>query len=346
MLGSRLSATGCSQEVARSSPRFINQCLVSTSTHQSHCRRVSFPFRANVVSLCGLFSFSSLSLQAQLLRPKERYLPTEILSKIFCELIDMEFSAFQGDPPPAPPSSPSIRPWTTFSPVATVLERVCRRWRDIIRRTPRLWTNIKACPRSADIRDSRTASLLEASEKWIARSGKHPLVVVVRAKPILWHVPERFDSIKMFFAMLCRQSARWKEIEFVVNHCNFDVFPELDEGCFPILESLTIRTTAYVPGYTRPRSTHFMQALKTMPNLRSADIEDPELLEWILPWSQLTSLRLHNTLLGPDVRDTFPTRNYILNVLSECSNLRTLRLSLFYEGHNWPVNNRVVLPHL
>lgn len=146
--------------------------------------------------------------------------------------------------------------------------------------------------------------------------------------------------------MLCRQSARWKEIEFVVNHCNFDVFPELDEGCFPILESLTIRTTAYVPGYTRPRSTHFMQALKTMPNLRSADIEDPELLEWILPWSQLTSLRLHNTLLGPDVRDTFPTRNYILNVLSECSNLRTLRLSLFYEGHNWPVNNRVVLPHL
>ncbi|EIM89679.1 uncharacterized protein STEHIDRAFT_153521 [Stereum hirsutum FP-91666 SS1] len=261
------------------------------------------------------------------------YLPPEILSDIFSELLRVEY----GDSlsllhPSRPPLS---------------LECVCKQWRDVVGSTPQLWSRLRFPPLPpGDAQGQRFPIFLSQLERSLDRSGALPLDLSIYAISFTEHIePQRFDTanINAFYDRFCRHRHRWRTLVLTIHQ--HDSFPNLEATSLPLLESLDIHTE---PTGATAHLDVLPRASITAPRLRTVSLEADDLGRWALPWSQLTQLCLnnrswidlpdHHTLTLPAFR----------TILIECSGLRTLTLALTFADSfvRWRDGDVVVLPEL
>ncbi|TFK57409.1 hypothetical protein OE88DRAFT_1651110 [Heliocybe sulcata] len=183
-----------------------------------------------------------------------------------------------------------------------LLTRVCRTWRACALMTSCLWTSFKL---QSPMMENKAAfeSLTSFASAWLEHSGAHPLSLsltiptIENARPPLslsTHIP------------------RCKDLQLSSPTSLYDDVPK---SPMPHLETLSI---------TFPRQRDFPESNLTTfehsPHLRSLTIEDltgKGLPRLVLPWSQLTDLR---------VEGWEPTKHW-LEVLRDCTSLKSCTLT-------------------
>ncbi|OCB85877.1 hypothetical protein A7U60_g7009 [Sanghuangporus baumii] len=155
------------------------------------------------------------------LRSKSGYLPTEVLSTIFQECLELDkLDCTIPDPHQAP----------------LVLTWVCRLWRSIALNTHRLWAGVMFIREASRVDDS--TRLLEL---WMERSGALPFGVrfanIMREGELVLSLTGRLeenspqtDGLKTFIDTLLKCRKRWRVLEIVL--------PEISLAA-PLLQAIT-----------------------------------------------------------------------------------------------------------
>lgn len=189
-----------------------------------------------------------------LLRPICR-MPNEILTQIFHGCIPQfpaatkEYNALDSN----------TVPWT--------LTRVCRRWRNLARSLPRLWSYVKV-----DCRRQRRITLVKA-KTFVDLSKDVPIFVDINCK-------EGLNALQ-------GSEHRWK---FLRSKLDTEACHLLEGTSFPSLETLDLSHTI--------ASTEIFNA-RTAPNLRMVKGSSDFLRHSELPWTQFTELILCGSFEPP-----------------------------------------------
>ncbi|KAK7050465.1 F-box domain-containing protein [Favolaschia claudopus] len=166
--------------------------------------------------------------------------------------------------PPYPYQPPLVGP---SSPIP--LTHICSRWRDIALKTPLLWRAVylavPACVPS------------DLQNIWLSRSGHCPISVGVDDQLTRYKVGG--DEL---IAAVLPYCARWEYVSLSIDMVNGLTL----EGSMPLLRKLTV-----VAGIWEG-CLDFSDA----PLLRSVDLDVCAARRIVLPWTQLTSMRLHDIL--------------------------------------------------
>ncbi|KAJ7280828.1 hypothetical protein C8J57DRAFT_106544 [Mycena rebaudengoi] len=182
-------------------------------------------------------------------------LPTEITSEIFVHFL-----------PPYPE-----RPPATGLSSPELFSQICRAWREIALRTPRLW-------RAIELRLPTTSPTmaLDLLRTWVSRSKNCPLSILLRSSGGMVLVD--------FIQAIIPHSERWEYIDFKLPIESL----RLIGADFPLLRSLTLGPTHYV---VAPDSRHAISPLSNAPLLRQVALSNTfGPFEIQLPWAQLTSI--------------------------------------------------------
>lgn len=148
-----------------------------------------------LVDIQGLME-NQVNAQLSILSPFRR-LPDEVLSEIFQHCL---------------PPNDAITPVSCFH-APFLVQGVCRRWRDVTRMTPTLWTSI-----SLQLSASRGTVEASMAEQWIRRAGSLPLRINLgyyydRA---LYHSPQKLlPNIALDMALA--QSRRWQALRLALS---------------------------------------------------------------------------------------------------------------------------------
>ena len=195
-----------------------------------------------------------------------RRIPNEILSEIFqYTLPAFPFQLSEDESP-------------------LVLQRVCRRWKDVSRSTPVLWSQI-----CIDLDETEVDKQIEYASTCLARSGKWPLTISLASD----YPDDIQESEHQVLEMLASQSERWHTLHLQLPS---RVIAELRglKGRLSSLRDLDIFTTH--SRWDNP-DTPF-DAFASAPRLRhltarSSRLRDVVMDGWIMvPWKDLTSLVL------------------------------------------------------
>ncbi|KAF7974511.1 hypothetical protein HWV62_12086 [Athelia sp. TMB] len=217
-----------------------------------------------------------------------RRLPAEILGEIFIHTL--------------PPFPFELFP----SQTPLVLELVCRRWKDVIRSTPALWSSIALrLHKRSGRRDLAVASTC------LARSGRHPLSISLELE---WQSLRYRGSDRGYpaLALIVAHCERWQTV--YVEFQLMNVLSELADvqGRLVSLERL------HVTSFTADNTP--FEVFGLAPRLRFLDITATgyKYIIWGgafgLPWKGLTTLVI-------DERHT----NEVLGMLADCQNLVYLK---------------------
>ncbi|KAG9041445.1 hypothetical protein FS837_012258 [Tulasnella sp. UAMH 9824] len=184
--------------------------------------------------------------------------------------------------------------------------RVCKRWREVIRSAPPLWTTI-------DIFDP--AATTSAA---ISLSANHPLNILGASSPgsiRFWgDVPERW---KEFSDTVIIHSTRWRSIQ--LNVAASEVALAIMNAPAPRLQSLELKSSVQCRVYIEDGGDMFQA---TRPHLRRLGLHGVA-VPW-RPWT-LGGLR-HLSLSG--LGEFAPSYEEMLGILRECPRLEELALSL------------------
>ncbi|KAJ6594283.1 hypothetical protein B0H19DRAFT_1225473 [Mycena capillaripes] len=225
--------------------------------------------------------------------------PTEILVEIFMHSVQANREVASSHP-----NFPS--PCTRQ---ALLLSRVCPHWRQIINNTPRLWNSGAIDVQLARIHTS-TAGYMFGLKTLLERSGSLPISVsLAQDSGELVAFPEVLTQVtETVIQTMVPTTHRWKYLK--LDAFSFPRLVALTEGTFDALQSLDIVYEAYM--YTQHIRTFF-----PAPQLRRLAlwIRDgpPDLL--LLPWAQLTHLRLRYTSLS--VSAEFDTSEWDFGLLED-----------------------------
>ncbi|KZP28365.1 hypothetical protein FIBSPDRAFT_852502, partial [Athelia psychrophila] len=238
-----------------------------------------------------------------------RRLPAEMLAEIFIHAL------------PEYPANLSVYDAPLLS------QGVCRRWRDVSRSTPELWSRI-----CIHLGDGQFDAHLEITTAFVIRSAKHPLSISLG--PLERYpttIPEGHPALKL----LVTQCERWHALRLQLP---LPILRELTaaKGRLLSLNSLHLITGAVYWDIDEAILDTFAYA----PRLKSFqanahewdDIVDTRAL--LLPWSCLTSLHLDERRAG-----------VIWVLLQDCPNLVHLEAHISDEMPDIDVPN-VKLPHL
>ncbi|KAG7091894.1 hypothetical protein E1B28_008295 [Marasmius oreades] len=232
-----------------------------------------------------------------------RTLPPEILTNIFalcCEenTLDIERA----------------------SPVV-ILSMVCAQWREIVVSTPRLWSSLCIDFQHWDVVADRVA-LERMTRLFLKRSKKSPLKLVLQlpeSKNRDFHTASTLDA-------LVDTANRWRDVTLFSPWNVGPSRPILQglRGQLPNLSSLHLNGTG--PDDVK---FDFFSSCPSLHSLRIQPGDDPYGPEYptprlILPWEQITSLKMYNSF-APSA----------LSLLSQCSNVEYLELSLVGGGPNY-----------
>ncbi|KAF7372095.1 F-box domain-containing protein [Mycena venus] len=193
-------------------------------------------------------------------------LPIEITSKIFSQFLPLY--------PQCPPSTGLCSP--------TLLTHICSEWREIALATPALWRAIylhftkSSFWGYADNGDSESDKSYRDEQKnnllrlWMAISGSYPLSICINSD--IADIPQCLETLTL-------HRARWEHLH--AEWISGDTPPFLYDP-MPLLCQLEVLFSA----------DRDMVTLGSAPLLRSASVTCYSVFPIILPWTQLTSLKL------------------------------------------------------
>ncbi|KZP14990.1 hypothetical protein FIBSPDRAFT_833602, partial [Athelia psychrophila] len=222
-----------------------------------------------------------------------RRIPAEIMAEIFIHsLPKFPFKFSPHDPP-------------------FVLERVCKRWKDIVRSTPAMWSCI-----SVDTQKQRQDSNLQIISTCLARSAAHPLLISFKSQ--LFDDDDDDDASdthsEQVLALLTAQCERWHTVHIELPWRLVDRLLVV-KGRIPLLHDLHLSTTAYG---IEDDYLERLDAISVAPKLRYLKATSDQFCNFTfilhLPWSGLTSLVIDEQI----VEDVFA-------ILQDCPNLMEFR---------------------
>ncbi|KAJ6457485.1 hypothetical protein C8R47DRAFT_1164121 [Mycena vitilis] len=150
-----------------------------------------------------------------------------------------------------------------FSPM--ILTHICRQWRDLALGTPMLWSAI-----SSSLREWTPRII----EMWMERSRSCPLYLQ------LGEYPRAADLLLLETIILHRAHCEYLRIDLTAAHLH------LFDGPMPLLRQLDLVLT----DEESPESV----SLQEVPLLRTVAFNYSAALRVIVPWAQLTSLKLYD----------------------------------------------------
>ncbi|KAG9030383.1 hypothetical protein FRB95_003982 [Tulasnella sp. JGI-2019a] len=198
------------------------------------------------------------------------------------------------------------------------MAQVCRRWLDIIKGAPELWTFISD-------RDPTIANLA------LVKSRSHPIGVVLKNLTI--------DPTA--YSRLLKHAHRWIRVDIRLNSRDKDALRRLKEVRAPILQHLNVGFYAWDEHTTLPLDLFRDDS----PRLTSLALESVTIGRWNSPifGSSLRSLEL------TCIYAFGPTRTDLLAIFNACPELARLELThvtLSDDGTGLPQGPRVQLPRL
>ncbi|KAI5900706.1 uncharacterized protein SCHCODRAFT_02695869 [Schizophyllum commune H4-8] len=257
-----------------------------------------------------------LDVQRSYMAPIRR-LPQEILSEI------MEWACGDDVDLSAPLCAP------------LALAAVCKTWRAIALACPKLWTTWST-PDDEDLlgsvwpETSKLSMIIPRLEIFLARSGNLPLVQPIKYEhqSYLLKPPNAW-----FLDVLLHHTQRWQHLQII--NSSFSVQHPQD---FAVLKGKPVPPLHALSGDAR----HLQLAVdsgvfRDFPRLRVVMLLDPNHTQIIpgLPWNQIQILAMNEV-----------TIMYVLEILRQCPNLRTIGLKVETQGHA-PIGDGVVnLPNL
>ncbi|KAJ7286571.1 hypothetical protein C8J57DRAFT_1664792 [Mycena rebaudengoi] len=188
-------------------------------------------------------------------------LPSEITSEIFLHFIPV----YPNRPDPRGIESP------------TRLGQICRTWREIAFRTPRLWRAIKL-----DLYQTPSTRILQLDilSTWLLRSKNSPLSISMKY-PLSYSEAD----LPQFAVEITRHSSRWEYVELLLPSDNLRLIGSAD---FPLLRSLAFGAGGY---FHEPGSLDNVSSFANAPNLTDVTLfKGCSPFRTALPWSQLTRL--------------------------------------------------------
>lgn len=244
-------------------------------------------------------------------------LPSEILSQIFIDALPKGFDLS-----------------THHAPL--LLERVCKRWKDVTHSTPALWCriSIQLRPENDLRRQLKMVSIC------LDRSGRHPLSIKLESQGI---DASDLQSGQPVVSLLVAESERWHTVQLQLPS---RVFRELTgvKGKLSSLRSLHIRTfDNFADEY--PTTLDIFAFAPDLKNFRASWYFSPvgdihgdiiSTSSFAIPWNNLTILVI-------DRREPA----IVWNILQNSSNLVEFDATIHLYGRiNVPELPTVILPHL
>ncbi|KAJ7186503.1 hypothetical protein C8R46DRAFT_1057355 [Mycena filopes] len=221
-------------------------------------------------------------------------LPNEIVCEIFTHFLPLY--------PLCPPLFGILSP--------TTLTHICRAWREVALATPVLWRAIAISRQKIPVEVQ-----LRVVQLWLARSGACPLSI--QAPDNLYLTPD----ISAFMVAFAPHLERWQYLE---THLPAEYLPAL-KGPMPLLHHLHVE-------HSGPSAKHTV--VVNAPVLRSVMLDDLTADVLVLPWAQLTSLRLNRV---------YPYE--CVPILKQTPNLVYCELRLF-DAQFTEANPDILHPHL
>ncbi|KAJ7871603.1 hypothetical protein B0H13DRAFT_2554396, partial [Mycena leptocephala] len=192
----------------------------------------------------------------------------------------------------------------------TVLTHVCRRWREIALGTPALWSAISASYHD----DTPLKQKIQIFDLWLKRSRFCPLSLRIEAE----------TGVAKILAAVVHHRARWEYLELYLPPSHLPII----NGPMPLLRHLDLFLND-------PVVATEVLALREVPLLRTAVLNNAAASSVILPWAQLTSLTLINVYLHTCVP-----------ILQQTSNLVRCELVVCYDSDNHKHGPDITLPYL
>ncbi|KAK7018481.1 F-box domain-containing protein [Favolaschia claudopus] len=223
-------------------------------------------------------------------------LPNEIITETFLNFV-----------PEYPKCSPTAGP---RSPMR--LTHICRLWREIALATPRLWRAMSLSLRSP----------FSLHNLWLDRAGSLPLAIHIRellsdysesAPDIPELVPALLPYLPRCEYLQCRHQMRLSDFPIV-------------ESELPFLRHLDLHLYELPPRGIQ---------LLDVPMLRSVVLDNCATDGIVLPWTQLTTLSMHDISL-----------ENCEDILRQASNLLECKLNLFADDEDFFIDPPITLTHL
>lgn len=146
-----------------------------------------------------------------------RRIPSEILSQIFIlALPDFPFALTRNAAP-------------------LIFDRVCRRWKDVSRRTSALWSYI-----TLELRNDRKSLDLSAASVCLSRAGNQPLSIALGAGPWAKLSPMLMDPGHPAIALLAAHCERWHAVSLQVEASVLNRDLAVVQGRLSSLRNLTV----------------------------------------------------------------------------------------------------------
>ncbi|KAJ7032368.1 hypothetical protein C8F04DRAFT_1107415 [Mycena alexandri] len=203
------------------------------------------------------------------------------------------------------------RPYTSKGPL--LLAQICHQWRQIAIHTPELWR----CPQFNAI-----SSSVDLFKLWLDRSGNLPLTISLQS----WDTAQASSMIEASTI----HSHHWQDVNFSLP---LTLYPTLGlvNASFPMLRKITLNI---IQRGGDQIVTDGVIVIRNAPLLRNAHLGTLWGVKVDIPWSQLTSLTLRETVNVADC----------LTLLRGCTDLVKLVVSIF--GQTPPHKDSLVLPAL
>ncbi|EIM80317.1 uncharacterized protein STEHIDRAFT_135232 [Stereum hirsutum FP-91666 SS1] len=251
--------------------------------------------------------------------------PFEILSSILLVCVEYYYETRRQLPESTSARRERLEKKATPPQAFTI---VCRSWRDVTLRTPRLWATFRIGDIVSydDLCRSDQGNIehhLLALLRWLGRSGVAPLTMSLEVPPRQLQGRTPTETIlRAIYPLLCEYSTRWYDMDLYWICVSSPRVPT-PPLVLPKLLRLRCHFNSAISG---PLHSHDSNLdFSTAPNLQEVMIDTltMSLVDFILPWAQLCSLAFHSENATTD------HRLYVadcLKVLSHCVNLTDLKI--------------------
>ncbi|KAJ7883801.1 hypothetical protein B0H13DRAFT_1721188 [Mycena leptocephala] len=199
-------------------------------------------------------------------------LPFDITSEIFVQCL-----------PPVSNSEPIFH-FPQKLPAALLLSQICRTWRDIAFKTPRIWAQFSISsfnwPKDHALGPRRVT-------EWVERAGSAPLSFILDRYESGWTPSPPTPAVHL---PLFPFSAQWRNVDLRLPYADVsgDEFHSALFRKLPNLHTLAIKTEmGVIPG------DPVISAFQHAPSLRAAFLVNTPPAQILLPWAQLTQFTGH-----------------------------------------------------